>query len=880
MTLPRRFSIASAVLLAALAIELPAQTEPVPAPAGPEANPGKSAAPSLPAKPDPTADPGVRKLSRREKRERMKTLSDKHQQFLKDVEHIIMPEELDTFLILESEPQRDLYIEQFWARRDPDPHSSRNEYRETYKELMAEAQARFKYLSSDRAKVYLLRGRPNRIVNSDCSSYLQPLEVWIYDRLEGMGRDVYLLFYQSRMALDYRLWQAQEGLAVLMSIDGERRKGESNPFGQVTRGVTNVSFFCKDGDLIMRAIEWAQRNRFEVTKVFVAPKIDQEDVNKILRTAVISNPNAPKLEATASVRFPGKRGGRTSIETTILVPKAQLTAKDINGTKLYNLDVNGEILKDEKVFDTYHYRYDFAAETAGDQLPMTVERFLRPADYQSRVRVVDVNSGAEAIVENFLVVPQIEDPPDKAAQEGIATKALDKIQQEFRSGESALRIVPMPEELLTGLQHIETIVSGAGITGVEFYLDGRKVMVKRNPPYTLDLDLGDMPKARKIKAVGVDDKGRFISGDEIIVNSGIEPFRVRIVSPRVAMNLRGKVRVQIDAKIPEGKTLESVKLYLNETPMATMFDPPFVQTIEIPANLGIGYLKAIATLKDAETIQPVEDMVFINTPEFMEEVDVHLIELPTTVLVKGKPINDLTSSSFVVKDEGKPVKLAKFEQVKNLPLSIGMAVDTSASMRERMAEAQKAGAQFFSNVLKPNDKGFVVSFSTQAALVQKWSRQLSDLNAALGSMRAEESTALYDAIVFSLYNFYGVKGQKALVVISDGKDTASKFTFDQAMEYARRAGVPIYPIALGVSSADFDTRYKLSRFASETGGSVYYIERASDLARIYDDIQNELRSQYLLGFYPPDGVKAGGKWREVVVEVREGKARTIRGYYP
>lgn len=879
MTLARRL-FASALLLVSIAIDVPAQTDPVPPAAKPDASAGKPGAAGLPPKPDPTADPGVKKLSRREKRERMKTLSEKHQQFLKDVEHIIMPEELDTFLILESEPQRDLYIEQFWALRDPDPHSSRNEYRETYKELLGEAQAKFKYLSSDRAKVYLLRGRPNRIVVTECSSYLQPLEIWIYDRLEGMGRDIYLLFYQPRMGLDYRIWNAQEGVNVLMSIDGEHRKGDSGPFGQVTRGVTNVSFSCKDGDLIMRAIEWAQRNKFESTKLFIAPKVDQEDVNKILRTAVISNPNAPKLDATASVRFPGKRGGRTSIETTILVPKAQLTAKDINGTKLYNLDINGEILKDEKVFDTYHYRYDFAAETAGDNLPMTVERFLRPADYHSRVRVVDINSGAEAIVENFLVVPQIEDPPEKAAQEGVAAQTLDKIHHEFRSGESALRIVPMPEELLTGLQHIETIVSGAAITGVEFYLDGRKIMVKRNPPYILDLDLGDMPKSRKIKAVGVDDQGRFISGDEIIVNSGIEPFRVRIVSPRVAKNLQGKVRVQIDAKVPEGKMLESVQLYLNETPVATMFEPPFVQTIDVPANLGIGYLKAIATLKGDETIQPVEDMVFINSPEFMEEVDVHLIELPTTVIVKGKPINDLGSASFVVKDEGKTVKLAKFEQVKNLPLSIGMAVDTSASMRERMAEAQKAGAQFFSNVLKPNDRGFVVSFSSQAAMVQKWSRQLSDLNAALGSMRAEESTALYDAIVFSLYNFYGIKGQKALIVISDGKDTASKFTFDQAMEYARRAGVPIYPVGLGVSTAEFDTRFKLSRFAAETGGSVYYIERASDLSRIYDDIQNELRSQYMLGFYPPEGVKAGGKWREVVVEVREGKARTIRGYYP
>jgi len=67
---------------------------------------------------------------------------------------------------------------------------------------------------------------------------------------------------------------------------------------------------------------------------------------------------------------------------------------------------------------------------------------------------------------------------------------------------------------------------------------------------------------------------------------------------------------------------------------------------------------------------------------------------------------------------------------------------------------------------------------------------------------------------------------------------------------------------------------------SETGGIVYYIERADDLKRIYEEIQNELRSQYVLGFYPPDGIKPGGKWREISVQVSEGKAKTIRGYYP
>jgi Ca-activated chloride channel homolog len=226
------------------------------------------------------------------------------------------------------------------------------------------------------------------------------------------------------------------------------------------------------------------------------------------------------------------------------------------------------------------------------------------------------------------------------------------------------------------------------------------------------------------------------------------------------------------------------------------------------------------------------------------------------------------------------VKISKFEYVKNLPLSLGMAVDTSASMTPRMAEAQKAGAQFFKNVMKTGDKAFLVSFDTQPLMVQKWSPKLADVNAGLSKLRAEEATALYDAIVFSLYNFVGVKGQRALIVITDGRDNSSKFSFDQSIEYARRAAVPIYAVGIGIHASDIDVRYKLGRFCSETGGAMFMIERAEDLNRVYGEIQDELRSQYVLGFYPPEGVKSGDKWREVSVQVSEGKAKTIRGYYP
>lgn len=823
----------------------------------------------------PTQSPGMRKLSRRERRDRLRNLSDKYHDFLREVEPIMLPAELNTFLLLESDPQRDLYIDTFWKVRDPDPMTPRNEYRETYAELLVEAKEKFRSLSSDRGRVYLTRGRPAEIVPvTHCDRYLQPIEIWVYTHdFPGTRGVALLVFYFPRIAPDYRLWMPMSGsrsddLKELLSVEGEMRSDTLS---------WDDLFACRNVELLQRALAWANVNRFLVAQVFEPPQIETEDVGKILRSAVISTPGAPELPASLTVRHPGKRGSRTSVEMTLQVSTGSLGEKLLNEQAFYNFDVNGEILKEGKIFETFRYRFDFPAEPPETTLPLVVERFLRPDLYQARIKIVDVNSGAESILEREIEVPPVTIEVTESERQGAQT--LERIQHEFRQGESRLRIVPLPDEILTGLQKIETLISGNDIATVEFYLDGKKIMTKRQPPYELDLDFGRMPMMRRVRVVGLDAGGRTVTGDEILVNTGSDPFRVHIVSPRVTGDVSGKVRVEVNVRVPENKSLKHLELYLNETRLTALFDPPFVQTIDVPDDLGIGYLRAVAHLDD-EAGSVSEDIVFLNTPEFLQEVDVHLVELPTTVVRRGRPVSDLPLSAFRVYDEGTPIEIAKFEYVRDLPLAVGVAIDSSGSMRPRMLQAQKAGAEFFSRVLKPGDKGFVVAFDARPSLVQKWSDDLSALTAGLASLRAEEMTALYDAVIYSLYNFQGIRGQKALILLSDGHDTASEFQFDQALEYARRAGVPIYTVGVGIRTSDMDVRQKLNRLARETGGNAYYIRAAGELAGIYGQIETELRSQYILGIYPPEGVKSGDAWRNVRVEVAEGEAKTISGYYP
>jgi VWFA-related protein len=154
------------------------------------------------------------------------------------------------------------------------------------------------------------------------------------------------------------------------------------------------------------------------------------------------------------------------------------------------------------------------------------------------------------------------------------------------------------------------------------------------------------------------------------------------------------------------------------------------------------------------------------------------------------------------------------------------------------------------------------------------------LAGGLAGLKAERGTSLYDAVVFSLFYFNGVKGQRALLVLSDGEDQNSRFRFDETLDFARRAGVAIYTVGLGIGRGG-DTRKVLRRLAEETGGRSFFIDGAAELGAVYDSVQRELRSRYLLA-YQSTNASREQKFRTVDVAVdRAGlEAKTMRGYYP
>jgi Ca-activated chloride channel family protein len=418
------------------------------------------------------------------------------------------------------------------------------------------------------------------------------------------------------------------------------------------------------------------------------------------------------------------------------------------------------------------------------------------------------------------------------------------------------------------------MTTGSGIASVTFALDGKPILTKKKPPYSVELDLGRLPRTRKLAVTAYDTGGTQLASDELLVNAAGHRFKVRLVEPRRGQKYTESLLAQADVDVPDGDSIDHVEFYLNETKVATLYQPPYTQPIVLPKG-PLAYVRAVAYLPDGNS---TEDLVFVNAPDYLEQLDVQFVELYASVFDRsGHPVSDLKQKDFSVTEDGKPQQIARFERVSDLPIHAAVAIDVSASMEANLPQAQQAAMAFLQGTIKPRDRAAVVLFNDHPNLTVKFTNDLKDLAGGLAGLKAERGTALYDTLVFTLYYFNGIKGQRAMLLLSDGKDEGSRFSFEDALEYARRAGVTIYTIGLG---KDVEKK-KMEKIAEETGGRSFFVQNATELAGIYATVEKELRSQYLIA-YQSGNTSGANEFRTVELKVAQPglEAKTIRGYYP
>ena len=277
---------------------------------------------------------------------------------------------------------------------------------------------------------------------------------------------------------------------------------------------------------------------------------------------------------------------------------------------------------------------------------------------------------------------------------------------------------------------------------------------------------------------------------------------------------------------------------------------------------------------------------------FTLHVNVKLVNVFTNVTdATGAIVGGLAKEDFAITEDGRPQKIAVFERQSELPLNLVLAIDTSGSVHKDLPLEQDAAKKFVHALLRAQDQMSLLEFSNDVRQVVSFTNQPGRIDRGLAALHGGQATAMYDAIYLASQSLAkqvapGKSGRKVLVLVTDGGDTANTVTYAQALEQALRDEVMVYsiidvPIA---ASAGRDTggEHALITLAEQTGGKYFYAE-SGGLDSAFAKVSEDLRTQYLLGYYPANQARGVNFHRiRVTVPRAAQEAFDIRyrtGYY-
>jgi VWFA-related protein len=292
------------------------------------------------------------------------------------------------------------------------------------------------------------------------------------------------------------------------------------------------------------------------------------------------------------------------------------------------------------------------------------------------------------------------------------------------------------------------------------------------------------------------------------------------------------------------------------------------------------------------------------------KLDVSLVNILCSVRNKSNGlVGNLEKGDFQIFEDGKQMDVKYFTRETDLPLTIGLLVDTSKSQERLLDIERRAAYQFFSKVLRKKDLAFLMQFGAEAELLQDETNSPKLLQDGLNQLRLsvpvgglhpgpvptmsnQAGTILFDAVYLaSTEKLKGEVGRKTVVIITDGVDTGSKISRDKSIEAAQKSDVIIYSIDYedaGAYGGGFGTiRFgggqgegDLRRMSGETGGHVYKVDRKNSLDDIFRELQEEMRSQYAIGYAPANGKKDGSYHKiDIKVSNKDYKVQARKGYY-
>ena len=279
-----------------------------------------------------------------------------------------------------------------------------------------------------------------------------------------------------------------------------------------------------------------------------------------------------------------------------------------------------------------------------------------------------------------------------------------------------------------------------------------------------------------------------------------------------------------------------------------------------------------------------------SEPATTLRVDVNLVNVFVTVTdAHGAPVGGLTKENFILQEDGREQKIAVFDKESALPLSIALAVDTSLSTRHDLPLEQASAKRFAHAILRPVDALSVYDFSEVVHQdTPGYTADLKRIEEGIDHIRPGAATALYDAIYLASRGLDRRKGRKVIVLITDGDDTISKVDYKEALRAAEEAEAIVYSIIIvpieNSAGREIGGEHALIQLSEDTGGKYHYANSMGELDEAFKKISDELRTQYLLAYYPSQRTSFS-EFRRIEVKVAgvpEGAsyhARHRAGYY-
>ncbi|MGB5163444.1 MAG: VWA domain-containing protein [Thermoanaerobaculia bacterium] len=348
-------------------------------------------------------------------------------------------------------------------------------------------------------------------------------------------------------------------------------------------------------------------------------------------------------------------------------------------------------------------------------------------------------------------------------------------------------------------------------------------------------------------------------------------------------------RVEVAADILADEPLERVEFFLNGRRFATATQPPYRVWVEVgeenlPRHFTVIAIGSSGTRVGAAVSTPAVEIDLV--------VDAPLQQLYVTASREDRPVLDLGRTDFQVFDNGVEQEIVTFEHG-DVPMTIAMLVDVSESMRGEQLQVALDAARGFLSRLTPLDEALVMTFSDRTHRVTTSSSEIGGLAAALENLQSGGGTSLNDHLYLALRLLDRRQGRPVIIVLSDGADTLSFLTMEEVLWKAHRSNAVIYRIHLhpsGIRSVPLATSWRsteshadevggLEAAVADSGGRVTALARLEELEQALDDVLQELRQQYVVGYYPTDP-RDNGTWRPVRVEVSAPgiDIRTRAGY--